>query len=57
MLKQATLAVLILIILSIIWYFDDGPHYIRYDCSISEIHPDYPVEVKEHCRKMRAVII
>jgi hypothetical protein len=27
---------------------------IRYDCSISEISPDYPIEVKEKCRKLRA---
>ena len=25
-----------------------------YDCSISEISPDYPIEVKEGCRKLRA---
>lgn len=27
---------------------------IAYDCSISEISPDYPIEVKEQCRKLRA---
>jgi hypothetical protein len=27
---------------------------IRYDCSISEISPDYPIEVKEKCRRLRA---
>jgi hypothetical protein len=27
---------------------------IRYDCSVSEISPDYPIEVKEQCRKLRA---
>ena len=25
-----------------------------YNCSIAEISPDYPVEVKEGCRKLRA---
>jgi hypothetical protein len=25
-----------------------------YDCSIAEISPDYPIEVKEGCRKLRA---
>ena len=25
-----------------------------YDCSIAEISPDYPIEVKEQCRKLRA---
>jgi len=24
---------------------------VKYDCSIAEISPDYPVEVKEACRK------
>jgi hypothetical protein len=27
---------------------------IRYDCSIAEISPDYPIEVREQCRKLRA---
>jgi len=27
---------------------------IVYDCSISEISPDYPIAVKEGCRKLRA---
>jgi hypothetical protein len=27
---------------------------IRYDCSISEISPDYPIEVREQCRRLRA---
>jgi hypothetical protein len=32
-----------------------NPHVVvRYDCSIAEIHPDYPVAVKEGCRKLRA---
>lgn len=28
--------------------------YKVYDCSLSEISPDYPIEVKEECRKLRA---
>jgi uncharacterized membrane protein YgaE (UPF0421/DUF939 family) len=27
---------------------------IRYDCSISEISPDFPIEVKAKCRRLRA---
>jgi hypothetical protein len=31
------------------------PHMVvKYDCSISEISPDYPIAVKEGCRKLRA---
>lgn len=26
----------------------------KYDCSIAEISPDYPVEVKNACRRIRA---
>ena len=26
---------------------------IRYDCSIAEISPDYPLQVKEDCRQLR----
>jgi hypothetical protein len=27
---------------------------VIYNCSISEISPDFPLEVKEACRKLRA---
>ncbi len=26
----------------------------RYDCTMSEISPDYPVEVKNACRRLQA---
>lgn len=26
---------------------------VRYDCSISEISPDFPPQVREECRKLR----
>jgi hypothetical protein len=25
-----------------------------YDCSLAEISPDYPIKVKEECRKIRS---
>lgn len=28
--------------------------YKVYDCSIAEISPDFPIEAKEACRKLRA---
>ena len=38
-----------------IWWNYKNPHLVvRYDCSIAEISPDYPVAVKEGCRKLRA---
>ena len=27
---------------------------IRYDCSLAEISPDFPTEVKEQCRKLKS---
>ena len=38
-----------------IWWNLDHPHItVKYDCSIAEISPDYPIQVKEACRKLRA---
>ena len=34
--------------------FKFPPKSVRYDCSISEISPDFPIEVREQCRKLRA---
>ena len=54
MLKQALIAVVLLIACTMLLIFDDGPGEVRYDCSIAEFHPDYPKEVKEQCRKLRS---
>lgn len=27
---------------------------IRYDCSLAEISPDFPIEVREQCRKLKS---
>jgi hypothetical protein len=38
-----------------IWWNYQHPHVVvKYDCSIAEISPDYPVAVKEGCRRLRA---
>ena len=26
-----------------------------YDCSLAEFHPDYPIQVKEECRRMKLI--
>ena len=31
-----------------------GPHERVYDCSLSEISPDFPKAVREECRKLRS---
>ena len=38
----------------IYWNLANPRMIVRYDCSIAEIHPDYPPAVKEGCRKLRA---
>jgi hypothetical protein len=38
----------------ILFFSDFGRSGNRvYDCSISEISPDFPIEVKEECRRLR----
>jgi hypothetical protein len=29
------------------------PNERVYDCSMAEFHPDYPLQVREECRKLR----
>ena len=38
----------------IYWNLSNPRVTVRYDCSLSEISPDYPIPVKEACRKLRA---
>jgi len=42
------------IALALYMAFKFPPTTVRYDCSISEISPDFPIEVREQCRKLRA---
>ena len=38
-----------------VWWNYSHPHMVvKYDCSIAEISPDYPIAVKEGCRELRA---
>lgn len=46
----AVMAILIILLSGIL---DNDSKVRRYDCSISEISPDYPIEVKEACRRAR----
>lgn len=51
----AVLAVGVVGIIVAIWFNLTHPHVVvKYDCSISEISPDYPIAVKEQCRQLRA---
>lgn len=44
----------ILFLATIILYVKVEPKGKVYDCSLAEISPDYPIEVKNECRKIRA---
>ena len=42
------------LIFAIYWNYTHPQVVVKYDCSIAEISPDYPIAVKEGCRKLRA---
>ena len=42
------------LVFAIYWNYTHPHMTVKYDCSISEISPDYPIAVKEGCRKLRA---
>lgn len=44
----------IMFLVTIILYMNVEPKGKVYDCSLAEISPDYPIEVKNECRKIRA---
>lgn len=44
---------LILFLATIILYMNVEPKGKVYDCSLAEISPDFPIEVKNECRKIR----
>jgi len=45
---------ILLVVFAIYWNYTHPHMVVKYDCSIAEISPDYPVAVKEGCRKLRA---
>jgi hypothetical protein len=53
--KDITIAVVLFALaVSIMVFSDVGKHQVRvYNCELSEISPDYPIEVKDECRKLR----
>lgn len=42
------------VVFALYWNYTHPHMTVRYDCSISEISPDYSIAVKEGCRKLRA---
>ena len=48
------LVVAILLAIIVLIFTENKNHGVRvYDCSISEISPDFPPEVKAECRRLR----
>ena len=52
--REALIAVGVVLLASIVVLAIPQPKGKVYDCTLSEISPDYPLEVKEACRKLRA---
>lgn len=48
-----TIAFLLLVAIMILANADWNNKTVIYDCSIAEISPDYPPEVKNECRRLR----
>jgi len=47
------IGILLLLSIVILTNADWGDRTVVYDCSIAEISPDYPQEVKNECRRLR----
>jgi|688.fasta_scaffold1085281_3 hypothetical protein len=47
------IVLLLTVIILIFSNFGQNHSTVVYDCRLSEISPDYPIEVKEECRRLR----
>lgn len=50
----AVLAFIAIIMLMTYSWDEKSLRKVVYDCGVSEISPDYPIEVKEACRRIQA---
>jgi len=56
MIKYKTIGLsVIVIIFLILLIIVPKPEGITYDCRLAEISPDYPIEVKNECRKRMSI--
>lgn len=46
-------SLLLIVAFTILFSSDRTDRVVKYDCRIAEISPDYPVKVKEACRRIR----
>jgi hypothetical protein len=51
--QNITIALVALIAILILANADWNNRTVIYDCSLAEISPDYPSEVKNECRRLR----
>lgn len=52
--REIVVVASVIVVMLILVFAIPQPNGKVYDCSLSEISPDYPLEVKESCRKLRA---
>jgi hypothetical protein len=50
---KITIGILLLVCVVILANADWSNRTVIYDCSLAEISPDYPPEVKNECRRLR----
>jgi hypothetical protein len=48
---------LLLAMIGLIVLGNSLPREQVYDCSLAEFHPDYPIQVREECRRLRSAKI
>jgi hypothetical protein len=51
--NKITIGILLLVCIVILANADWNNRTVIYDCSLAEISPDYPQEVKTECRRLR----
>ena len=51
MLKNIFIGICVITFLVVVLY-DYSPQGKVYDCTLAEISPDYPIEVKQECRRL-----
>ena len=51
--KDSTFIIISLTLVAVVTVFSDYyPEGRVYDCTLAEISPDYPIEVKQECRRL-----
>jgi hypothetical protein len=51
--KDSTFIIISLTLVAVVTVFSDYyPEGKVYDCTLAEISPDYPIEVKQECRRL-----